>query len=380
MFSLDSKMTWKRSTLGGVLFVALACLSYLLGTMYVVTPWFPLMLVRPAWYRWVVDHLVAWYWIFLVALLEMVYGIKVRITGDSIKPGERTLLIMNHRTRLDWMFLWMYLIRRGQLSKEKIILKNELRKIPGAGWGLETACFLFITRRWEEDEKIMKKILDYLSSIGHRTQLLLFPEGTDFTERTRQRSDAYAEKNNLPKYDYVLHPRTKGFVYIAEKLIKEHNLDAIHDITVGYPNGKAQTEADLLAGRFPEEVHFHVRRHPLNTLPNTSGKLEQWCTTLWAQKELQLKEFYQRKKFPDTNVLEGGTPGDPLQELKMKVVLWLSIPFFLTVILVVPYLMVTSTYFFISAVLICAFYIAQRAVYGGAEHFQIDLYNTFHRK
>eukprot|EP00058_Branchiostoma_floridae_P007020 XP_002592508.1 hypothetical protein BRAFLDRAFT_57463 [Branchiostoma floridae] len=209
-------MTWKRSTLGGVLFVALACLSYLLGTMYVVTPWFPLMLVRPAWYRWVVDHLVAWYWIFLV----MVYGIKVRITGDSIKPGERTLLIMNHRTRLDWMFLWMYLIRRGQLSKEKIILKNELRKIPGAGWGLETACFLFITRRWEEDEKIMKKILDYLSSIGHRTQLLLFPEGTDFTERTRQRSDAYAEKNNLPKYDYVLHPRTKGFVYIAEKLIK----------------------------------------------------------------------------------------------------------------------------------------------------------------
>ncbi|XP_078604244.1 lysocardiolipin acyltransferase 1-like isoform X2 [Branchiostoma floridae x Branchiostoma japonicum] len=316
----------------------------------------------------------------LDVLSEMVYGIKVRITGDSINPGERTLLIMNHRTRLDWMFLWMYLIRRGQLSKEKIILKNELRKIPGAGWGLETACFLFITRRWEEDEKIMKKILDYLSSIGHRTQLLLFPEGTDFTERTRQRSDAYAEKNDLPKYDYVLHPRTKGFVYIAEKLIKEHNLDAIHDITVGYPDGKTQTEADLLAGRFPEEVHFHVRRHPLNTLPTTSGQLEQWCTTLWAQKELQLKDFYQKKRFPDTNVLEGGKPGDPLQELRMKVVLWLSIPFFVTVILGVPYLMVTSTYFFISAVLICAFYIAQRAVYGGAEHFQIDLYNTFHRK
>lgn len=39
-------------------------------------------------------------------------------------------------------------------------------------------------------------------------------------ENTRARSDEYAEKNGLPKYEYVLHPRTTGFTFIVEQLRK----------------------------------------------------------------------------------------------------------------------------------------------------------------
>ena len=49
-------------------------------------------------------------------------------------------------------------------------------------------------------------------------QILLFPEGTDLTKHTKQRSDQYAEKNNLPKYDFVLHPRTTGFTHIVQEM------------------------------------------------------------------------------------------------------------------------------------------------------------------
>ncbi|KAF2984752.1 hypothetical protein EK904_000027 [Melospiza melodia maxima] len=70
------------------------------------------------------------------ALLEMVCGAKVVVTGDGFVPGERSVIIMNHRTRMDWMFLWNCLLRYSYLRLEKICLKSSLKSIPGFGMSL----------------------------------------------------------------------------------------------------------------------------------------------------------------------------------------------------------------------------------------------------
>lgn len=67
------------------------------------------------------------------ALLELVFQVKVVITGDGFVPGERSVIIMNHRTRLDWMFLWCCLLRYSYLRLEKICLKAVLKAVPGFG-------------------------------------------------------------------------------------------------------------------------------------------------------------------------------------------------------------------------------------------------------
>lgn len=67
------------------------------------------------------------------SLLELVFGVKVVITGDGFIPGERSVIIMNHRTRLDWMFLWCCLLRYSYLRLEKICLKAGLKAVPGFG-------------------------------------------------------------------------------------------------------------------------------------------------------------------------------------------------------------------------------------------------------
>lgn len=69
----------------------------------------------------------------LQSLLELVFGVKVVITGDGFIPGERSVIIMNHRTRLDWMFLWCCLLRYSYLRLEKICLKAVLKAVPGFG-------------------------------------------------------------------------------------------------------------------------------------------------------------------------------------------------------------------------------------------------------
>ena len=69
------------------------------------------------------------------AMIELVYGIKVIVSGDKITSEGDNLIIMNHRTRLDWMFFWCGLWRNSysSLESQKISLKYPLKFIPGLG-------------------------------------------------------------------------------------------------------------------------------------------------------------------------------------------------------------------------------------------------------
>ncbi|XP_048083739.1 lysocardiolipin acyltransferase 1 [Alosa alosa] len=269
----------------GLYFLTTLFLGSFFGSVFMLGPVLPLMLISPAWYRWLTDRIVATWLTLPVALLEVVFGVKVVITGDGFVPGERSVIIMNHRTRLDWMFLWCCLLRYSYLRLEKICLKAGLKAVPGFGWAMQVASFIFIHRRWEEDRTHMANMLQYFCRIREPLQLLLFPEGTDLTDNTRARSDVFAEKNGLPKYEYVLHPRTTGFTFIVNTLREGDNLDAVHDITVAYPKNIPQTERHLVLGLFPREIHFHVQRYPVSALPTGNEALQAWCQERWTEKE-----------------------------------------------------------------------------------------------
>jgi len=80
---------------------------------------------------------------------------------------------------------------------------------------MQIAGFLFVDRRWETDKPYFDSMLSYFSKLSYVPQFLLFPEGTDFDDKTRARSDAFAAKNGFKTYTHVLHPRTTGFAYLA---------------------------------------------------------------------------------------------------------------------------------------------------------------------
>ena len=42
--------------------------------------------------------------------------------------------------------------------------------------------------------------------------------------------------------------------------VVESHLDAIYDVTVGYPKNIVENEADVIKGIFPKEVHFNIKR------------------------------------------------------------------------------------------------------------------------
>lgn len=149
-------------------------------------------------------------------------------------------------------------------------------------------------------------------------QLLLFPEGTDKCPIATARSRQFADKNDLVQYNYVVHPRTTGFVYLLQKMreslfnfnnnlvivciyltvlfksiISANYVDYIYDVTCAYSDAIVQSEVDLVTlGLTPKEIHFDIRKISVTNLPETDEGLDEWIKELWAQKEERLRQYY----------------------------------------------------------------------------------------
>ena len=176
------------------------------------------------------------------------------------------------------------------------------------GWSMQLAGYIFLRRQWTEDERILNEIFSYYDKMRLPVQLLLFPEGTDFNPRSKIRSDAYALKNNLTKYEYCLHPRLKGFTYIAENM--RNQFESVIDVTMGYPAGVCYGALDSFSGRFPPEVHVHIKRYPISEVPSDSDGLEAWCIKRWEEKEQRLKKLY-KGQFVTTFIFQSGVQSFP---------------------------------------------------------------------
>lgn len=113
-------------------------------------------------------------------LFEKINGTKVVFSGDSLPVRERVLLIANHRTEVDWMYLWNLALRKGCLGHIKYILKSSLMKLPVLGWGFHILEFVPLERKWEVDEPVMRHKLSSFTDPQDSLWLALFPEGTDF--------------------------------------------------------------------------------------------------------------------------------------------------------------------------------------------------------
>ncbi|KAL1122108.1 hypothetical protein AAG570_003514 [Ranatra chinensis] len=327
----------KGSLWRGVLYCFLWYMSILCGFIMLCCPMLPILLVNHKAYRHVMDLIFAMWELYPVALMEVLFGTKIVISGDAIYPWERSILVMNHRTRLDWNFLWgaMYYATTPPAHRLKFILKAPIRHTPGPGWVMQMAGFLYIHRRWENDHKLLGNMLDYLRDLGHTYQVLIFPEGTDFTKESILKSNKYADKNNLPHYSRVIHPKTTGFTFLTTKMRSNGHLDAIYDLSVGYPGTLPETEVDVAKGIFPEQVHFHIKRYPTEEVPVNEGDLKEWLCLLWKEKEDRLIEFYKTGNF---------TPGNNKKSRRapMSNSLHLSILFWTSLILVTLYLLFFS--------------------------------------
>lgn len=105
------------------------------GFYYLVAPLWPLLFFHRKLYRKLTDILYVIWESFNVSLLEIVFGVQTYISGENFRPEENSLILLNHRTRVDWNFLWSALLHGNSppAHNAKLVLKDDVKKIPGLG-------------------------------------------------------------------------------------------------------------------------------------------------------------------------------------------------------------------------------------------------------
>ena len=182
----------------------------------------------------------------------------IRISGDKSVRGqllqapdgrlqlnfpERLILIANHQIYTDWLYLWWVAYTNRMHGHIFIILKESLKYIPIIGPGMMFYGFIFMARNWAKDKSRLQHRLQVLNKASHGGPmsgsqhldpmwLMIFPEGTNLSENTRNGSAKWAQKQGIRDLQHQLLPRSTGLHFCLQEL--RHTVDWVYDCTLAY--------------------------------------------------------------------------------------------------------------------------------------------------
>lgn len=223
---------------------------------------------------------------------------------ETIAFPSRIAVMSNHQIYADWIYIWCIAHLANAHGSMKIILKDSLKKVPVAGWAMRMLDFIFLKRKLAEDQAIMVNNLERAKKTNIPMWLLLFPEGTVISHKTRKISKDYAEKMGYNDPKYVLLPRSTGLRICTNTL--DDSVKYLYDFTVGYsglkigdvPEDVYTLRGILLFGHYPEKVHVHMRRFLIAEIPKGEEEYAAWLRDRWTEKDALMAEFYRTGAFP----------------------------------------------------------------------------------
>lgn len=258
---------------------------------------------------------------FVLSLPETENYSNVKITEEkfqkifsesttSTSKVSRDLIISNHQIYSDWIYLWSLMDRIDRAGEVKIIMKRSLRQVPIFGWSMRFFDFVFLNRKWEQDQAHFTKKLKGFVESESPFCLLIFPEGTTLNHKALAKSESFASKLGVKPTSRVLLPRVLGLWEAVKAL--DPSLDGIYDLTVGYSDLCETDEPEKIYtlgklffdGIAPKQVHYHLSYIALKEIPRGSAdEFGEWLREKYYEKDRLLDEFYKTGKFPNSRTV-----------------------------------------------------------------------------
>jgi len=239
--------------------------------------------------RWMAD--LWWGWCALIA--EKGYRIRWVMSGDDVPVQENAIVVLNHQDMADITVMFGFARSKKRLGDLKWFVKDVLKYVPGVGWGMLFLDCLFIRRNWTDDREHIQRVFRNILAYRVPLWLMLFAEGTRVRPAKVDRSRRYAQEHGFRPLRHVLFPRTKGFV--ATVLGLRGHVEAVYDVTIGYEEG-VPTLWQWIKG-YVRRVHVHVRRFPMQELPQDEAEIASWLVTRYQEKDDLLETFYREGAF-----------------------------------------------------------------------------------
>ncbi|KAJ2473443.1 hypothetical protein GGI02_000854 [Coemansia sp. RSA 2322] len=292
------------------------------------------------------QHCEHWFCNLLVAATAIWAPTKLVLTGDrellddksssgaatSNGGSERSwfapavehgcMVISNHQTYFDWIIIWILSYQERCDGYVKIILKDDLKNVPVFGWGMRMFDFIFLKRKWADDQQTFTRHMRRIVEHDDPAWLLIFPEGTVLCNKRIAISDKYAEKMGHKKPEHTLLPRANGTRFCLSQL--RGRIPYVYDLTMGYEGLKKgdipEDEYGLVSmyGKrvYPREVHIHVKRYAVADIPEDEEGFTNWMNQVFVEKDTRMARFYELGRFPHNHTEDEAIPaGEPVLQM-----------------------------------------------------------------
>jgi len=264
------------------------------------------LFVLPLWfigqrnlYRSCISNLTWMHWTVIPAIAQWWSGIDVHLYLGPQELAhfgkEKAIVVMNHKGELDWVISWICSDHFRVLQNCKCMVKSILRFVPIIGWAFWFNEFVFLKRSLEKDRITLQKSFKRLCQSAHNFWMLIFCEGTRFTDAKHAKSVAFAKERGLPPLKYHLLPRTKGF-HITMNGLKE-TVDAVYDVTVVFRSDDDPTLHDLVKAK-PCVADVACRRIPLKDIPDDEQGAADFLHQLYREKDAAVVYHKEHGEFP----------------------------------------------------------------------------------
>ncbi len=246
----------------------------------------------------------AW-WTACVVVARRLNGTRILVSGDDVPDRENAILTPNHQEMPDITVVMDLAVRKHRIGHLKFFVKDALKWTPGVGWGMYFLGFPFLKRDWTRDRDSIVRTFRSIVDERLPVWMVIFPEGTRIRPHKLEASRRYAAEHGLTPPRHVLLPRPKGFVAAVQAL--RGHVTAVYDLTIAYEEG-IPTLGQYISGAV-ERVHLHVRRYPMEVLPEDPEDLARWLRARFEEKDDLLETFLTTGRFTPTP--DAGQPPTP---------------------------------------------------------------------
>jgi len=220
-------------------------------------------------------------------------------------PELIDILICNHLSTFDFLIIKSYLQYIG-IDSFNYFIKNTINYVPGLGLAMYSSTAIKLSRNWEKDKDNLSRQIDKFktSPNSNKQFIIIFPEGTRSTPKKLEEGQKFSSLNNLPVYDNLLVPKSKGLHFLVNHLNKTNKLGRIWDLTLAIPKflGKSAYVNDVF-GKPLGPVYGMIKELKIDFDIQDSELFKSWLLEKWKIKDEFLKNYkkyiYKKLEFND---------------------------------------------------------------------------------
>jgi 1-acyl-sn-glycerol-3-phosphate acyltransferase len=236
--------------------------------------------------RWTDIHfrLEAWWGTTLLRAAVRVFGLRLEVEGDADLGRGPYLLLVRHASIADTL-LAAGLVSQPHGVRLRYVLKRELLWDPCLDVVGHRVPNVFLDRFSDDSPLEIRRVQELASDLGPRDGILIYPEGTRFSESKRKRVlERFHQKDDAKMLEYarslssVLPPRPGGTLGLLEAALEADVVVCAH---TGF-EGAASLTHIWQGALLHRVIRVQFRRIPRDEIPT-----EREARTLWIQEEWQ---------------------------------------------------------------------------------------------